>query len=227
MQLTQYVTLVCNKVHQTDTNSTARCQEFVQARYQMIYDYANWKDALDLLTGIMTDTSGVLPYPANIDRIIAIRSSGTHLILPTDSALAMSVDPQIFERTGDPIGWEDFVDINDGNKHKIRLFPSPSIPTPIIMQVKRVFVQMVNPTDTPILRNIDNALLSYVTGDMYERQMRIGQAQAKFQEASSMLDLMRRQETEHAANVTRVVPFSDHNEGDYLGYELDLNWMRN
>lgn len=221
-----YVSLVCNKVHQTDSNSVSRCIEFVQARYQMIYDYANWKDALDLLTGLNADTTGIMTYPANIDRIVAIRASGTHMILPTDSALAMSVDPTVFERTGTPISWEDFVDVNDNNNHKIRLFPTPSISTPIIMQVKRAFQQMNVGTDTPVLRNIDNSLLAYTTGDMYERQMRMGQAQTKFAEAASLLDLARRQETEHAANVTRVVPFSDHNEGDYLGYELDLNWMR-
>jgi hypothetical protein len=222
-----YVSLVTNKVHQTDSNSVLRCKEFVQARYQMIYDFANWKDALDLLTGLSADTTGIMTYPANIDRIIAIRSTKTHLILPTDSALAMSVDPSIFERTGDPIGWEDFVDTADSNKHKIRLFPTPTATTDIIMQVKRAFVQLSAGTDVPILRNIDNALMAYVTGDMYERQMRIGQAQAKFQEAAAFLDLMRRQETEHAAHIARVVPFSDHTDGDYLGYDTNLGeWMR-
>jgi hypothetical protein len=221
-----YMNLVCSKVHQTDSESKLRCTDFIQARYQMIYDYANWKDALDLLSGLTADTTGIMVYPQNVDRIVAIRASLNHMILPTDSALAMSVDPTVFERSGTPISWEDFVDTNDGNKHKIRIFPKPSTPVDIVMQVKRAFVQMMNGTDVPILRNIDNALLSYVTGDMYERQMLAALAQQKFQEAAAMLDLMRRQETEHAGHLARVVPFSDHVEGDYLGYDLDLNWMR-
>src|SRR5437879_4782053 len=106
MTLNQYVNLVTAKVHQTDSNSVARCTEFIQARHQMIYDYANWKDALDLLSGLNADTTGVMTYPANIDRILAIRAGGDHLILPSDSAVAMSVDPTVFERTGVPLAWE-------------------------------------------------------------------------------------------------------------------------
>lgn len=206
MTLAEYSTFITNKVGQTDSTSVALCKEFVKMRHRMIWDSHTWRDSLGLVPALVADTSGVMSLPDGIERIMAIRSTGNHILYPADSPYVMQVDPQAFEAMGDPLAYEEFTDIANSNARMIRFFPIPSQNTAMLVFGKRALVQLNADTDMPVLRNIDNALIAYATGDMLERQRQYGKAQAKFQEASAHLDLMRRIETEQAGRVQRVVP---------------------
>jgi hypothetical protein len=215
LTLADYVNFITPKVGQTDTVSRGLCREFIKHRYRMIYDMRNWKDALVLKTGLSVTTTGVMDYPADVERIVAIRSTGTHMLTPTDSAFIMLQDPALFEQTGDPLSWEDYYepsasqDNPGAGTHKIRVFPTPQVTTAIILQGKRIFDQLVQDSDSPALRNIDQALIAFGTADMLQRQRQYAKAQAVLQEAAAALDGMVRAETERAGHQVRVVPYTE------------------
>jgi hypothetical protein len=180
----------------------------------------NWKDALDLKTGLTVDTTGIMTYPTGIDRIISVRAGGDHMLVPTDSAYLMQVDPQVFEQTGNPLRFEDFYDVASG-LHKIRVFPIPSASTPISLLGKRTFTQLVADTDAPILRNIDSALIAFGTYDMLQRQRQYAKAQLVLQEAAAALDSMVRAETERSGYQQRIVPYVE-DIGESVGFDTSF-----
>src|SRR6266487_520867 len=150
MTLSDYVSFICPIVGQNTAADQAICKTLVQRRYQMIYDTRNWKDAIDLVTGLTVDTTGIMDYPPGIDRVIAVRGNGNHLIMPSDSAQIIEIDPTLFERTGDPQVWLDYVDLVAGVAvHRMKFLPTPNVDTPIILQGSRDFTQLVNDTDEP------------------------------------------------------------------------------
>ena len=201
LTLGDYIGFITPKVGQSDANSVNFCRIFLRNRYKMIYDMMNWNDATDLITGLSVGTTGIMAYPSTIDRIIAIRAGGDHILVPTDSAYLMQVDPTIFEQTGMPLRWEDI------GGHQIAVYPTPTASVPIILQGKRVFTQLVADTDSPVLRNIDQALIAYGTADMLQRQRQYNKAQMVLQEAAAALDAMTKAETARAGYQARIVPY--------------------
>ena len=228
MKLADYVSFICPIVGQTDAVSQGICKTFVQRRYQMIYDMRNWKDATDLVTGLNVGLSGVMDYPAGIDRVITVRGNGNHLIMPSDAAQVMEIDPTLFERTGDPQVWFDYVVFVEGTPpgptsvavHRMKFLPTPTVATPIMLQGTRDFTQLIADTDEPVLRGIDEALIAYALGDMLRRQRQYGKAQLIYQEASAALKNMVESETEASAFNARIVPWPE----DY-GMEGDYSFM--
>src|SRR5438105_1895967 len=98
MDLDAFTSLICTKIGMTDDASVKACANYVQHRYQMIYDRRAWKDSIIRVTaGTTADTDNVA-LPAGIDRIISIRY-GDHFLDPIDDTFFVQSDPTIFERT--------------------------------------------------------------------------------------------------------------------------------
>ncbi len=208
MTLADYSTYICSRLNQSDAITVGLCKQFVQRRYQMIWDARNWRDALKNVAASLTDTvNGLLAFPAGIDRIVAIRGNGNHILVPIDSPQAMQLSPTVFEQMDDPMAYEEFTD--DSKARMIRFLPIPKITTPLLIVGKRLLVNLENDTDVPLLRGIDNAIISFATADMLERQRQYGKAQAKVQEASAMLQEMIDVETKQSGNMPRVIPAVD------------------
>jgi hypothetical protein len=230
MQLKDYSAFICSRINQSDAISVSLCKQFIQRRYQMIYDMRNWNDAKMNVSANLTDTTGgILQMPAAIDRVIAIRASGDHILVPTDSPAVMQIDPLAFERSAVPLAYEEFSDDNSApsapGPNKIRFIPIPSQTVPILITGKRTFVNLVNDTDSPIIRNIDNPLIAFATADMLERQRQYGKAQAKVSEATSLLNVMIQLETEKGGNMPRIIPFTEPDWGRDAIYD-ELGWWR-
>jgi hypothetical protein len=206
MTLAEYSTFVTNKLGQFDTLSSSLCKEFTKARYKMIWDAYLWRDTQVLITGLAADTTGVMLFPNGVERIIAIRASRTHILTQADSPMLMQLDPTVFERTGEPVAFEDFTDTADGNKLKLRLYPIPQASIEITLSGKRALIPLVNDSDRPIIRNIDNALIAFVQGDMLQRARQYGKADKVFAEAGALLQSIQNLENQQSARVQRVIP---------------------
>jgi hypothetical protein len=206
MTLAEYSTFVTNKLGQFDALSVSLCKEFAKARYKMIWDAYLWRDTQALITGLAADTTGVMLFPAGVERIIAIRASRTHILTQADSPMLMQLDPTVFERTGEPVAFEDFTDTADGNKLKLRLYPVPQASIEITLAGKRALIPLVNNDDRPIIRNVDNALIAFVQGDMLQRARQYGKAKEAFAEAGALLQSIQNLETQQSARVQRVIP---------------------
>jgi tRNA A37 N6-isopentenylltransferase MiaA len=62
-------------------------------------------------------------------------------------------------------------------------------------------------TDSPVLRGIDNALLAFAEGDMYERSRQFAKSQVKFTEAAAHIQIMKDLEKGQQQSITRIVPY--------------------
>ena len=194
MNLGQMVDFVTQLVRKTDDNSKTICRGFIQTRYRMVWDSFPWRDTeMTALEDI--DNTNVFDLPADMDRVIAIRSNGDTFLDPVSVNLLMQTDPTIFTRKGPPTCYREY---NDGVNRRIQVFPTPSVSTPLFIAGKRGVVQIVQDADEPILRNITICLVTFATGDMLQRARHYDKAQLKFAEANAMLTAAQQLETNQA-----------------------------
>lgn len=198
MNLGQLATFVCTKIGQIDAASLAACKTFINARYEMIYDSYAWRDSESTAAVTMT-SEGIMNIPPDMTRVIAIRSNGDTFLDPVNVNLLMQTDPSIFERRGLPTVYREFTPSIEPSEimldtpspvainKKIQVYPRPTGDVPFLVVGKRTLVDLTGNTDVPVIRNIDNVLIAYAEGDMWERQRQVGKAQAKFVEAGAML----------------------------------------
>lgn len=217
MTLLDFSNFITARLNQTDATSVTLCKQFIQRRYDMIFGQRNWRDAMKNVAASLTDTAtGYLDMPATIDRVVAIRAGGDHILTPIDSPMIMQIDPTAFERSSTPIAYEEFTDETvDPIKRKIRFIPIPVETTALLITGKRPFVQITQDTDTPILRDIDNCLIAFATADMLERQRQYGKAASKIQEASALLQAMIAGDTSDAGWMPRIIPMVESEESFY------------
>ena len=187
------VNFVCSKVGQVDDHSKELCAVYVQTRYKMIWDAESWRDTQRVQPAVANGLS--VPFPPDVERIISVRCSGTFLD-PVDTTYIFESEPALFDATGTPRFYEDFTD-PETSVRSLRLYPHPNSQTALLISGKRP-CPVLAATDTPQLRNVDNALIAFTMGDMLERARQYAKAQAKFTEAGAHLDSMRKLETEQA-----------------------------
>lgn len=85
-------------------------------------------------------------------------------------------------------------------------FSGVSNPINLRILVKSKPPQFVNDTDEPQLTNVENCLIAFAHADMLVRGRQYGKASAKAQEASSLLDQLKRIETLQQAHEQHLVP---------------------
>ena len=99
-------------------------------------------------------------------------------------------------------------DVESERKYaRIRLHEIPSDTSKSILVLgKRRLRQLDNDLDTPLIRNIDNAIIAYVQGDMLELGRQYGKAQTKYQEGGAMLEQAKLVEVFQSAYLQQVIP---------------------
>jgi hypothetical protein len=110
MNLGDLATFICKKVRHTDALSLAACKEFINRRYQMIYDAENWRESLFLTTPTIDptletsdplDRAGRYTLPALIDKVVAVRTDQQQLRVAQQEEY-FRIDLNAFEQTGTP-----------------------------------------------------------------------------------------------------------------------------
>lgn len=211
MTLDEHTSFICSKVGQTDELSREACASYVRTRYRMLWDSLLWRDTRCLAN--VTAAGSTVALPAAIERVVSIRFTSangeTAFLESVDDASLLENFPGVLGQTGTPRYYEEFADFDDpANLRKLRLFPSPSpaFPVTLLIAGKRPFPGLADGSSAPILRNVDNALLTFATGDMLERQRQYGKAQAKFSEAAAHLAAMVELETRQGGQIVQLIP---------------------
>jgi hypothetical protein len=92
-------------------------------------------------------------------------------------------------------------------KHtKIWLHVAPEAETNLLILGKRRIRELEHDQDTPILRNIDNALLAFGAADMLERERQYSKAQLKIAEGVVHLKSMNDIGVHQSGNLTQIIP---------------------
>lgn len=189
----QIVSFVCGKVNQTDAMSLAFCADAVNRRYQMIWDEANWLDAMvDAPVSVVAGTSDYA-VPAAIERVVKI-ATPTGTIEPTSLQVLIDSYPELIAGSGAPKFYTEFV---ISGVQSFRLYPNPNAAVAIRPYGKRVFAAL-GASNVPVIRNIDNCLIAFAQADMLERQRQYAKSGEKVKEAGALLVQMKAVETERA-----------------------------
>lgn len=94
-----------------------------------------------------------------------------------------------------------------GRQHvRLWLHETPQDAKSLLLLGKRRLRDLWNDEDVPILRNIENALVSFVEADMLEYARQYSKAQVKLQEAAAHLAVMRDLDSNQAGRIMRIIP---------------------
>lgn len=102
MTLSEIATLVTTKMHRTDAQSVTEAKVYIRARYKMLWESRPWRDSISMITIPSASVTRITILPKIVDRVLAVRWGTLTNLLPADLGTVFSMDPNLFERTGDP-----------------------------------------------------------------------------------------------------------------------------
>lgn len=110
---------------------------------------------------------------------------------------------------------------------RIWLHSTPNTSKTLLVLGKRRIRELMEDTDAPIIRNIDNAILAYVEADMLEYAQQYGKSAVKQQEGHAQLALMRDLDSVQQGKICRLSPISS---GEYersdFSHAGSGDWMK-
>lgn len=223
---------VANKMQKSDSATLDIIKNFVDRRYEMIWDTTLWRQTLATTTYTVAVDTEDLTLNSTVDFPVSARWNDLEII-PMDYQAVFQVDPTLFNDSGSVTNFLVLPRDSSGNS-RIKLLRKPNEEKSLLVLGKQkitadgntwttssststdVLPQMAD-TGEPVINGIENALLAFVEGDTLEHMRQYGKAQIKFQEASGQLTVARDLDNHQAARVSSIVPhISGHWEaGDF------------
>jgi len=210
MTLADMASFICGKVGKTDSESLAKCKEFLARRYELVWNSQLWRDTLTTSSqSVAADTQDVTIGDSNIDQIVAVRWSDVTLG-PVAHEAVFAINPTLFDESGTPMAFVTLPKTTAGIC-RIRLVQKPrETKTLTILGKLKIRVidsdsqfQTRNLTldgDKPSIYNIDNALISFGEADMLTRDRQYSKAQLMMQDAVAQVKVATNVEQSQAAN---------------------------
>lgn len=200
MTLDAMAAFVCAKVGKLDDYSKTLCAGFINRRYQMVWDAEEWKDT-KYYTAVTPSPADRVTIPTTVDRVTGVRFGAASTWL---EYVSIEEDAQLTYSGTDPAYYRELNTVAGGVSTRTIIFiPAPTTVQAVVLVVKRAFIELTG-GDSPIIRNADNVLTTYATGDMLEYLKQYAKAQLKFTEAAAQLDLLRKVEQEQANQPRRL-----------------------
>jgi len=229
MTLTELADFVTTKLSDTAPDSVSICKDFINRRYQMVWDSGLWTETMGVSSKAVAaeDTEIVLDgvpsitfYQSSstpttfIDFPVALKFTETGkddgIMLLNDSWMTFfQIDPNAWENvTNRRANPTNFINLpkDSGGKCRIKPVPVPKSAGSVFVLGKLKFVELGD-TDSPALNGVDNALLAFAEGDMLERSRQYSKAQVKFTEAASHIQIMRDMEKGQMQSTSRIIPY--------------------
>ena len=223
---------VANKMQKSDSATLDIIKNFVDRRYEMIWDTTLWRQTLATTTYTVAVDTEDLTLNSTVDFPVSARWNDLEII-PMDYQAVFQIDPTLFNDSGSVTNFIVLPRDSSGNS-RIKLLRKPNEEKSLLVLGKQkitadgntwttssststdVLPQMAD-TGEPVINGIENALLAFVEGDTLEHMRQYGKAQIKFQEASGQLTVARDLDNHQAARVSSIVPhISGHWEaGDF------------
>lgn len=102
MILGDIVTEVCGKIGQTDESFKTKIRRAAKLRRDMLWGMVLWKDTLSIYTKAGAAAQHTLFMPSQVELIVAVKN-GDQSVFPVDQVYLFNNDPQIWERSGNPL----------------------------------------------------------------------------------------------------------------------------
>lgn len=106
MTLLEMAQFVAAKTGSTDDASVSRAKDFIRARYTMVYDAHLFEDSKVLFA--LTVDEPIITLPEWVSRVMQVRfqdpdTEGSYEVKPESKDTMFMVDPEMFDRAGDPV----------------------------------------------------------------------------------------------------------------------------
>tara|TARA_R100000808_G_C2152469_1_gene161936 strand:- start:4142 stop:4834 length:693 start_codon:yes stop_codon:yes gene_type:complete len=218
-------------MHDTESESITACKDHIKQRYKMVWNLALWTESLGVVQQAVVAATPEVTVSSNPDLFFYPTSSTTASTAPgMDQVVAVR-----FTETGEDDGaellgseWVNFfaLDVNAWNNvesrrsnptnfvvlprdssgnPRVRLVPSPKNAGTLYV-LGKMKLPSLGDSDTPVLPGVVDVLLAYAHGDMLERSNQFGKAQAKFQEGSTLAEVMRDLQKNQMQTTANIVP---------------------
>ena len=91
MTLADMASFICGKVGKTDSESLAKCKEFLARRYELVWNSQLWRDTLTTSSqSVAADTQDVTIGNSNIDQIVSGDGNMGPFLLSTATSFNLS-----------------------------------------------------------------------------------------------------------------------------------------
>lgn len=100
---------------------------------------------------------------------------------------------------------------------RIRLFNIPTANVSLKVLAKSRFEALDFDFQEPAINGVENCLLAFGQGDMLQRERQYGKAQQLYQEASLLLEQLKREETVQQAFNQRIMPAGGYGDDQFCG----------
>lgn len=216
MTLAELSSFVCSKTGRTDSDSVARCKEFLSRRYRLIWDSQLWRDSvLSVTQSVAIDEQDVTISDLSIDQVIGI-SWGDEPLEPSAYEQIFSINPSAFTDRGNVVGFVHLPKTPAGNA-RVKLVRKPSEASTITILGKSAlriidgnnqfaYRDLELDPDKAALRGIDNALIAYAEGDMLTRERQYGKSQLMYAEGAAHVKVAIGVERSQAASNIQITP---------------------
>lgn len=231
MTLSQLAAFVTSKLSDTDAASISSCKDYINRRYQMIWDSALWKDTLGITTKAVAanDTVVTLDGAPSVTFYQSGSTPSTFVDFPVaikftktgeDDGAELPVHDWMTFFALDPNEWNDVSGRRATPRNCINLPKDASgycrfRPVPVPDAAGSVYVLgklkwvTLGDSDSPCLRGVDNALLAFAEADMLERGRQYAKAQAKYAEAGAQMEIMRDIEKGQQQSISSIIPMEE------------------
>ena len=203
MTKTSMANFVADKLQKTDQGSIDLLKSFIDRRYEMIWDSALWRSSLGTTSYTVAIDTEEVTLESTVDFPVAAVWDDKE-IAPTSYSSVFRLDPTLFNDSGAVVNFIVIAKSSAGAA-KIKLLRKPKESKTLLILGKLKMTALTD-NDSPEINGIDNALLSFVEGDMLEHLRQYGKAQVKFQEASGLMQIAKDMETHQSASDIRIIP---------------------
>ena len=216
MTITEIATLACQRLNLQDNASIQRAKGYVRNRWRTIWNAHLWKDSIGYAS-VKAEMDGnrcILRVP--LERVRNIRY-GNYTIYPIDPSNVFQLDPEAFDNFGEVCGFTSLGKDTNGN----RIIQIVRIPKDIEAESFLVMGKTKCPeledTDEPFLTGIEDAIVEFTIGDLWQDDQQGAKASSAYANASTFLEVMRKLDGEQSASNPRFIPDLT---GDYTRNDL-------
>jgi hypothetical protein len=214
MNLGQYKDFTAAKIGLSDTITKTQAGEFAKARWRMIWSAAMFRqtriyDTVSVAAGVQEVT-----LPEFFELVHACRWNGDRLLTPMLDLAALARNPAGFDTIGNVAAFIPLARSDDG-RARIRLNQIPEKAGVLFVIGKRTCVELVNDFDVPLIPGVDNCLIAFVMGDLYQWMRQFTKAETFFREANALLQTMIDIETAQSAEIRQIIPDVQQLEGEW------------
>lgn len=203
MTLLQIATLACQTIKKTDTYSMTLCKTYVMKNYQMIWEKFTWVDSQTTVVQSLGSGTSTLAVNSNVELVMMVVWD-SYPLRNSDIVSLYRMRPDWTTQTGSP---RFYINLPKSNGQcNIQLDSLPTLTKNVTIVGKSVFVPLVNDSDVPILRGIDNALIALSEGDMMCYINQVGSANSYYTKGQAMVQEMIDLETKQQTQLFQMMP---------------------